>query len=178
MRGTLDAPVLLTPRLRMRGPRLGDFAASAAMWGDPAVVRHIGGRPFTGEEVWARLMRYGGHWALLGYGLWVVEDRADGRFVGEVGFADFHRELEPGFGATPEAGWVLATWSHGRGYGREAVQAALTWADAHLGDRTVCMIDPGNAASLAVAARCGFTETARTTYKGEPAILFERQRPG
>ena len=41
--------------------------------------------PATREEAWARLLRYAGHWALLGYGFWLVEDRTTGSFVGEVG---------------------------------------------------------------------------------------------
>ncbi len=173
----LAIPVVATARLVLRGPRPDDFTASAAMWRDPTVVKHIGGRPFTGEEVWGRLLRYAGHWGLLGYGLWVVEEQATGRFVGEVGFADFHRELEPGFGDTPEGGWVLAPWAHGQGLGREAVLAAVAWADQHLTtDRTVCMIDPGNAPSLGRAARCGYVETGRATYKGEPTVLLARPR--
>lgn len=169
-------PTVTTARLVLRAPRLDDFDASFAMWRDPAVVRFIGGRAFSREEAWGRLLRYVGHWTLLGYGLWAVEDR-DGRYAGEVGFGDFHRELEPGFGDTPEAGWVLAPWAHGRGYAREAVGAAVAWADANLsGDRTVCMIDPANEPSLRVAARAGYVETGRATYKGEPTVLFERRR--
>ena len=177
MTAPADIPTITTVRLVLRGPRVDDHEASAAMWRDPAVIRFIGARVPSREETWGRLLRYLGHWAALGYGLWAVEDRADGRYVGEVGFADFHRELEPGFGDTPEAGWVVAPWAHGRGYGCEAVTAALAWADANLpATRTVCMIDPGNTPSLRVAAGCGYVELARATYKGEPTILFERSR--
>ncbi|HVV84492.1 MAG TPA: GNAT family N-acetyltransferase [Kofleriaceae bacterium] len=172
-----DIPVIETARLVLRAPRTADFDAAAAMWRDPIVVRHIGGRPSTREEVWGRILRYLGHWAALGHGFWAIEERG-GRFVGECGFADFHRELEPGFGDTPEAGWALASWAHGKGYAREAVEAALAWGDANLpGDRVVCMIDPGNIASLRLAARVGFVETAQATYKGDPTLLFERRRP-
>ena len=61
------------------------------MWADPEVTRYIGGRPFGVEEVWTRLLRYAGHWALLGYGYWAVIEKSSGRFVGEAGLADFHR---------------------------------------------------------------------------------------
>jgi RimJ/RimL family protein N-acetyltransferase len=44
------APILETDRLRLRAHTAEDFAASAAMWGDPDVTRFIGGRPFTREE--------------------------------------------------------------------------------------------------------------------------------
>lgn len=174
--GAPAIPTLTTARLVLRAPRLADFDDAFAMWRDPAVTRFIGGRAFTREEVWARILRYVGHWALLGHGFWTLET-VDGRFVGECGFADFHRELEPSFGDTPEHGWALAPWAHGQGFGREAVAATLAWADANLsGGRTVCMIDPANAPSLALAAACGYRETVRATYKGDPTILFERRR--
>jgi RimJ/RimL family protein N-acetyltransferase len=170
------APVIETERLILRAHTLDDFGACAAMWGDPRVTRHIGGRPSTEEEVWARVLRYAGLWALLGYGYWALEERESGRFVGEAGFADFRREVTPPLDA-PEAGWVLAPWAHGRGYATEAVRAALAWGDAHLAARaTVCMIAPENAASIQVAAKCGYRERTRTTYKDEDTIVFERPR--
>jgi RimJ/RimL family protein N-acetyltransferase len=58
-----------------------------------------------------------------------VVDRASQRFVGEVGFADFRREINPPLDA-PEAGWVLASWAAGNGLATEAMIAALRWADA------------------------------------------------
>jgi RimJ/RimL family protein N-acetyltransferase len=171
-------PVLETERLRLRGHELTDLADSAAMWGDERVTRHIGGRPSTAEEVWARLMRYVGHWALMGFGYWVVVEKAGGRFVGEVGFADFRREIEPPLDGAPEMGWALAPWAQGRGYATEAVRAALAWADARWpGKRTVCIIDPGNDVSVRVAAKVGFRELARATYKGEPTVIYERSAP-
>jgi RimJ/RimL family protein N-acetyltransferase len=172
------APALDTERLTLRGHTLADFDECAAMWADPLVTRYIGGRPSTGEEVWARVLRYAGLWALLGYGYWVVRERESGRFVGEVGFADFRREVTPSLEGAPEAGWVLAPWSHGRGFATEAVRALVSWGDAHLAaSRTVCLIAPENTASIRVAEKCGFREHARATYKGEDTILCERPRP-
>src|ERR1700728_4453717 len=98
-------PVLETERLRLRGHRLDDFAACADMWADPIVTRHIGGQPFSEEESWTRLLRYAGHWALLGFGYWVVHEKDSQRFVGEVGFLNARREIAPSFGGTPEIGW-------------------------------------------------------------------------
>ncbi|HEY0776819.1 MAG TPA: GNAT family N-acetyltransferase, partial [Gemmatirosa sp.] len=123
-------PALDTARLTLRGHVPADVAECAAMWADPLVTRHIGGRPSSEEEVWARVLRYAGLWALLGFGYWVVRERASGRFVGEVGLADFRRDVTPPLGGAPEVGWVLAPWAHGRGFATEAVRAALAWADA------------------------------------------------
>ena len=169
------APVIETPRLRLRGHGLGDFEASQAMWADPEVVRHIGGKPFSAEEVWARLLRYVGHWAVLGFGFWALEEKETGRFLGEVGFADHKRALETSLKGLPEIGWALMPWGHGRGYGREAVMAALAWGDRHLASpRTMCMIRPANHASIRLAEKCGYQEFERKTYKEQPTLLFRR----
>jgi RimJ/RimL family protein N-acetyltransferase len=171
----LDIPVIETERLRLRGHRVDDFDACAAMWGDPVVARFIGGKPSTREEVWARLLRYAGLWALLGFGYWAVEEKADGGFVGDVGFADFKRDIQPSLEGLPEIGWVLSPRVHGRGYATEAVAAALAWGDARFGSGpTACIIDPENLASIGVAKKSGFKELAHTTYKGEPTIMYRR----
>jgi RimJ/RimL family protein N-acetyltransferase len=170
-------PELKTSRLRLRAHRIADFPASAAMWADSDVTRFIGGRPFTEEEAWTRFLRYAGLWSFLGFGYWAVEELATGEFAGEVGFADFKRDIEPSIRGIPEAGWALVPRVHGRGYATEAVLAALEWGRTHLRSAsTVCLIHPGNLASLRVAEKCGFRESCRTTYKTAPTILFTWDR--
>ena len=169
--------MITTPRLLLRRHRPDDFPAVLAMWSDPAVTRHIGGKPSTREECWARFLKYFGHWELVGYGYFVIEERASASFVGEVGFGDFRRELEPSIDGAPEIGWALNVRMHGRGYATEAARAALAWGDANFpSPRTVCIIDPGNTASIRVAEKLGYHEVCRTTYRSEPTILYERIR--
>jgi RimJ/RimL family protein N-acetyltransferase len=175
-----EVPVIETERLRLRGHRPEDFADSAAMWADPTVIRYIGGKPLSEEDVWGRLLRYMGHWAWTGFGYWLMEEKATSKFVGEVGFSDWKREIEPSLRGVPEVGWVLATRVHGKGYATEAARAAIAWGDANIRSaqpalgRTVCIIHPEHAQSIRVATKCGFKEVQRTTYKGEPTILFAR----
>ena len=165
-----------TPRLSLHRHRLEDYADCAALWGDAETMRHIGA-PSTPEESWGRLLRNVGQWALLGYGSWVVRDRATGRFAGEVGFKQFRRSLDPRWNELPEIGWALAGWARGHGLSTEATAAAFAWADVHLDATLVlCMIDPANAASLRVAGGCGFLEVAQVAYKEKPVIIFERHR--
>ena len=168
-------PIIETDRLKLRAHRIDDFPDCAAMWALPDVVRYIGGRPFSPEEVWARLLRYVGHWQWMEFGYWAIEEKATGAFAGELGFAEFKRELEPPILGFPEIGWVLAPHAHGRGYATEAVQAAVAWGDQHFGaTRTVCLIHPENLRSIRVAEKCGYREFQPTTYKGQPTTLFER----
>src|ERR1700741_2390541 len=75
------APTLEAPRLRLRSHRLDDFAASAEMWVDPIVARYTGGKPLSEEEAWTKLLRYIGHWSLMGFGYWAVEDKETSRFI-------------------------------------------------------------------------------------------------
>ena len=166
----MPAPTLETERLVLRAHEEADLADCAAMWADPTVVRHIGGRPFTREEVWRKILGYAGHWALMGFGYWVVREKASGAFVGEVGFADFKRDIQPSIEGLAEAGWVLVPRAHGKGFATEAVRAALDW---HRG-ASVCLIDQGNVASLRVASKCGYAEYARPVYHGTETILFRR----
>ena len=168
--------IIETERLKMRRHRLDDFPASAAIWADPVVTRYIGGRPLSGEESWARLLRHAGHWSLMGFGYWAIEEKTTGNLVGEVGFVDYKRDLEPSLDGVPELGWIFSSRVHGRGYATEAARAALAWGQAHFtSKRTVCLIHPENLASIRVADKCGYREYGRSPYKGHTVILFARE---
>lgn len=174
----VPVPTLETERLILRRHRVEDLNRCAAMWADPVVIRYAGGKPLSAEDAWRKLLGYVGHWSLLGFGYWAVEEKATGNFVGEIGFADYKRDLEPPLKGTPEIGWVLAAHAHGRGYATEAVRAAVAWGDAHFQSaRTACIITPENLASIRVAVKCGYREFTRTTYKGHPTVMFVRE-PG
>jgi RimJ/RimL family protein N-acetyltransferase len=142
---------------------------------DPATVRHLGGQPHAREDTWRRMLMSGGLWLIYGYGYWGVERKDDGLLVGQVGLADFKREMTPSIEGVPEAGWIFAPDAHGRGYALEAVSAALAWADETIdAPEIVAIIDPANAPSIRVAERCGFSACEDATYKGEPILLFRR----
>jgi RimJ/RimL family protein N-acetyltransferase len=167
-------PELSTPRLRLRAPVPSDLDSCLALWSDEAVVRHITGVPQSREAVWARLLRYAGHWAWLGFGYWIVERVADGAFVGEVGFLAAKRDIVPPLGDGPEMGWVLRAAMQGQGYAAEAAAAALAWRDAALPGDTVCIISPHNAASLRLAGRLGFSVVTETRYHDHEVRILRR----
>lgn len=168
-------PVLRTERLTLRGHRAEDFEKCYAMWSDPAVVRHISGVPSTPQQTWSRILNYAGHWALLGFGYWLIEETQTGRFVGEAGFADFKRDIAPSMKGAPEIGYVLAPYAFGKGYATEAVRAIVEWGDEHFDSpRTVCMIAPENIASIRVAEKCGYNVFEQGMFGGGPALFLER----
>ena len=139
---------------------------------------HISRVPSTDTQSWMRLLTLSGLWVLFGFGYWAVEEKSSGEYVGQIGFAEFRREIEPPIAGSPEIGWVLSPAFHGKGYATEGVRAALAWGDANLHSaRTVCIVAPENSASLRVAEKTGYREFARTTFMSDPVVMFERLAP-
>jgi len=119
----LETLVLETERLRLRPFRPSDFDDYAALCADPEVMRFLGeGVPFSRAQSWRYLAFIVGHWHLRGYGLWAVEEKETGAFVGRIGFAD--PEGWPGF----ELAWTIVRRCWGRGYATEGARAALAHA--------------------------------------------------
>ena len=141
------SPTLTTDRLILRAPGPQDVPAFAAFYASDA-ARFVGG-PMTEAETWRYLYQGLGHWAMRGYGRWIVTLRDDDTAIGLVGL---HHPLD-----WPEAevGWCI--WSgNGKGYACEAARAARSHAYDTLGWTTVVsMIALGNDASVRVATALG-----------------------
>lgn len=165
-----DIPVLETERLRLRAFRLSDFEGYAAMCGDPEVTRYLMTR-FDREQAWRHLAFLIGHWVLRGFGMWAVEERATGVFVGRIGFAE--PEGWPGF----ELAWTLARPFWGRGYATEGARAALAHAFTVLQrDRVISLIHPENQASIRVAERLGERLEGRVEVLGREHLVYGLER--
>ena len=112
-----DWPGIETERLILRQWRAADVAANTAMLGDPLSARFITAdrKPVTEPMVgWRNAAIMAGHWVLHGFGMFVVEEKASGTFVGRVG--PFYPPVWPGF----EVGWGVANQFRGKGYAVEA----------------------------------------------------------
>tara|TARA_R110000868_G_scaffold6550_3_gene37024 strand:+ start:12093 stop:12701 length:609 start_codon:yes stop_codon:yes gene_type:complete len=168
-------PRLVTERLILRAHEAADLAACAELWSDPVVTASIGGQAFSPDAIWQRILRYAGLWQILGYGYWAITDRADGRFIGEAGLADFRRDMSPPLGSVPEAGWALHSSVHKRGLALEAMQAILGWADTSLGAaQTCCIISPANTASITLASRLGYLASHDSALGGHEVTVYHR----
>jgi len=148
------------------------------MWANEDVVRFIGGNKLGREDTWRRSLAACGQWPYTGFGYWIVELKQDGSVIGQVGFADFKRDMEPSLEGLPELGYVLVPSVHGQGIAFEACRAALDWADANLDTPSYpAIISPGNAPSIRLAERLGFLREPDGTYRGETIGLFRRPGP-
>ena len=74
---------LETQRLKLRQWEARDFEPFAAYYANEETARYVGGLADR-DQAWRRLASQIGHWALLGYGNWAVEEKETGRFVGCV----------------------------------------------------------------------------------------------
>lgn len=146
------APVRRTERLVLRGFTDADREPFAALNADPEVVRHLQG-PLSRERSDAFVDRITACWAERGHGLWALEARATGEFLGYTGLwpADF---LPSGPGV--EVGWRLARSAWGHGYAPEAAREALAFGFTKVGlEEIVSFTATGNTASLRVMDKIG-----------------------
>jgi RimJ/RimL family protein N-acetyltransferase len=174
MLGTPAAPTLETPRLILRGWRPEDLAPYAAMMADAETARFITakGLPYSERETWREIALLIGHWQLLGHGMFVVEERATGAFLGRVG------PLEPPGYPGFEIAWGLAPAARGKGYAAEAARAAIGWSfETFALTRIISLIHPLNAASQRVATRLGERRIAeRFAPFHDPCDIWEMRR--
>lgn len=167
--------MIRTDRLVLRQYELTDCSGYLAMSNDPDVVRFPPGPPMSEEDAWNRLLRYAGHWAVFGYGMFAVVEADSGRYIGETGLSNFCRGMGPDFDGFDEASWYFNAAAQGRGYAFEAASAAHEWYGRKKGEhRTVCMIDPDHKQSIALAKKLGYDLARTAEYRSNPVALFER----
>lgn len=145
-------PTIGTERLILRPHRAEDFEPFAAMMAEPEVARFItlNGEAQSRSDSWRILAAIIGCWTLRGFGMFAVEEKATGCYLGRVG--PWQPEGWPGF----EIGWGLSGAAQGKGYATEAARAAIDWSRQTLGvGRILHIIHPDNRPSQRVAERLG-----------------------
>lgn len=149
----LHGPIIDTERLILRPWCSADIAPNTTMLSDPAAARFITpDRKAVTEELvgWRNAAIIAGHWALYGFGMFAVEEKASGRYAGRVG--PWCPPTWPGF----EVGWGIAKEFRGKGYAVEAARAAIDWVFSTFEvEQVIHCIDPENTASQAVARKLG-----------------------
>jgi RimJ/RimL family protein N-acetyltransferase len=159
--------VIETPRLILRGWRDADYEPFAALNADPEVMRHFPSL-LSREESDGAANRLRLDIDDHGWGLWAVERKDDGAFMG---FTGLQRPRPPHpLQDDVEIGWRLARWSWGHGYASEAARASLDFGFNELGlSRIVSFTIAANERSQAVMRRLGMTRAPELDFE-HPAI--------
>ena len=168
-----EPPELRTERLLLRAPRFEDYERFVEMLGDPVVGAGLG-KPdgLTAHEAWLDLSVLTAHWALRGFGHWVLEELDGGAVVGRAGL--YHPPDWPGL----EVGWTVAREHWGKGYAPEAGRAACAWAHDRLGSHHILsLIHPDNAQSIRVAEKLGETLEGRHRARGFELLVYGSDLP-
>ena len=139
-------PTLETQRLKLVAPDQSSFDSYCKFYTDPEASRLYGG-PITEQQTWARLKADLGSWYLLGFGVWVVQQKSDNQFVGTCGFwqgKDWPVELT----------WWMLPHVRGKGYATEASEIALKHAYGGFNwPKVETYMDDDNLAALALAKK-------------------------
>jgi RimJ/RimL family protein N-acetyltransferase len=163
-------PILTTERLTLRAPRLSDFEPYAAFFASERSV-HEGG-PLDRVQSWREFATAIAAWTLHGYGVWSIEDRETGAYLGETGL--FHPDYYP----EAELGWTLIPEAEGKGVAHEAALAARDWAYGVAGISTlVSYIAPANDRSIRLAERLGARRDPDAARPDDDPCLVYRHAP-
>jgi RimJ/RimL family protein N-acetyltransferase len=140
-----------TERLVFREMTENDLDAMADLLGDPEVMAFYS-RPKDRTEALEWILWNRRLYEERGFGLWVLELRATGAFVGDCGLTP----QEVNGAIEIEVGYHVRRSLQGRGYGTEAASAARDYARDVLGlPRLIAIIHPDNVASQRVAEKIG-----------------------
>jgi len=169
-------PHLVTDRLLLREWRDADREPFAEMNADPRVMEHFPAM-LSRPESDAFVDRIVARWSANGYGLWVVERRADGAFLGFTGLAAPVVDV-PGMPPFVEVGWRFAAAAWGHGYATEAARAAVAWGFDVLGlDEIASWTTVANLRSRAVMERLGMTHDPADDFEHPRVPVGHPQRP-
>jgi RimJ/RimL family protein N-acetyltransferase len=162
--------VLETARLHLRPLSTSDVDLWVALHADERVNRFVGA--YTEEAALAALQRIERQWSERGHGLFAVESRESGGFLGRCGLIYSERTGEV------DLGWTLQAEAWGRRYATEAAGAVIAWGFATLdAPYFTATIHAGNAASVRVAERLGFAAQRTDELHGKPVTVYVRARP-
>jgi RimJ/RimL family protein N-acetyltransferase len=169
----VDIPVLETERLRLVAFAERHFEAYASMLADPESTRFVGdGEPLDRMNAWRSMAMLLGHWVLRGFGMWAMERKDSGRFVGRVGLH------QPEGWPDLELGWMLMPDERRQGYATEGARAALDFAFGRLNaQRLVSLIRVDNTAAERVARRLGGRQATTIDFLGGATLVYVYHPP-
>lgn len=165
-----------TERLLLRAWREEDVGPYARLCADPVVMRHFPAT-LTHEESATQAARFARHWEERGFGLWTVEHKLDGVFIGFVGLN--LQEDWPVGEHRIEVGWRLDRAYWNRGLATEGARASLGHGFGEVGlERVISMAVPENLASRRVMEKSGLTLRGNVRWRGLDHVWYAIDRRG
>ena len=163
--------ILETERLTLRKMTMDDEDHLLGILSDAVAMRYYP-QVYDREGTRAWIQRQLDRYAKTGIGLWIVELKETGEFIGQVGpmYADVDGQEEI------EIAWLLLRKHWGKGYATEAAAACREYAFGKLGrDRVIAFIRPENTPSRRVAERLGMTVWKETMKNEIRHLVYENQ---
>jgi ribosomal-protein-alanine N-acetyltransferase len=144
-----------TDRLILRSWKQGDLPLFARMNKDSRVMRYFPAT-LSDAETEAFYNRIQNEFDSKGWGLYAVEIKSTGEFIGYVGLHEigFDADFTPGV----EIGWRLAADYHNQGYATEAAKAVLSLAKSAGIERLFSFTAKINAPSERVMQKIGMVK--------------------
>ena len=166
--------ILETKRLLLRHPVLEDLEAYFALYRDPEMRRYFPDGTLTLEETREEVEWYlNGHPRHPELGLWATIHKETGQFIGRCGLLPW--TIDGQFEV--EIAYMIAKSHWGQGLGTEAAQGIRDYAFEKLElTRLVCLITPGNTASVRVAEKTGMAFEKTGEDELGPFHLYALQR--
>lgn len=165
--------IIETPRLLLREYTMEDFDALYTILSDPETMKHYP-KPYdeAGTLRWL-------HWSLQnyqkhGFGLWAIELKETGAFIGDCGIT-----MQPIDGETlPEIGYHIHKAYWRKGYAKEAASAVRDWFFHHTGfDAVYSYMTRDNTASYSTAASVGMKRVKEyVDADGEALLVYTLTR--
>lgn len=153
-------------RLGFRRWKASDREPFAALNANPDVMEFF---PKTSSraESDALVDRIEAHFEEKGYGLWAVERKEDGAFIGFIGLLDVNFDI--GIEGATEIGWRLDQPFWKKGYATEGAKACLTYAFEELGKKEIYSFTATvNAPSETVMKRIGMEKVGEFEHPRVP----------
>lgn len=166
--------ILETPRLRLRYPVLEDLEAYFALYRDPEMRRYFPDGALTLEETREEVEWYlNGHPEHPTLGLWATIHKESGQFIGRCGLLPW--TIDGQFEV--EIAYMIDKTFWGQGLGTEAARGIRDYAFEKLGlNRLICLITPGNLASIRVAEHVGMRFEREGVDEMGPFLLYAMAR--
>ena len=165
-----EPSIVETERLDLRPLTMDDLDALALIYRDSEVRKYFPEGTLTYEQTregleWIIDVYYAQH----GFGLWATTHKQTNEFIGRCGLLPWTIDGR----SEVEVAYLLARAYWGRGLGTEAARAILAYGfeDLHL-SRLICLIDPGNEASINVALKIGMRLEREAEIDGEPTLIY------